>query len=159
MFAVLLAADASKASSIGVFVLLLVFILIISVASLARGGKGYKQLKASYEDTIKQVFNYKTCQGFFTADEFVINVKGSKACSIFKLSDIKTVANCYDRSSRLWNLLVRGEDGKLLKGESSDGKNRKPRKIGIQYPVGQDAADKIILLIIQFAPHVIKADK
>lgn len=147
----------SQSSSV-IFVLGLFFLFILLVAVGLKGGKGYKQLKASYEGKIKQEYTLQYCQGFFTEDEFIINVKGGKACYIYKLDSIKTAAASWDKTNRTWNLVLRDENGKWCKGEYSDGKNRKSRKLGTQFPVGQEAAETLVGLLMKHAPHITKAD-
>ena len=95
---------------------------------------------------------------FFTEDELIINMKSRKVSSIYKLSDIKSAAIAWDPSARTWNLIVRGDNDKLLKGESSDGKNRKAKRLGEQHTIEKQSKDALWDLLMKHAPHVTKAD-
>lgn len=156
MNTILLQTDSAGSSAIFVVGLIFIFILLIAVG--LKGGKGYKQLKASYEGKITEEFNFKYCQGFFTEDELIINMKSRKVSSIYKLSDIKSAAIAWDPSARTWNLIVRGDNDKLLKGESSDGKNRKAKRLGEQHTIEKQSKDALWDLLMKHAPHVTKAD-
>ncbi|MBR1798006.1 MAG: hypothetical protein IJ757_08375 [Clostridiales bacterium] len=153
MYIFQLAADPQQIAILAVFGVFIVILVLFSIIKSAMGGKGYKQVKEAYSDKIVRELNYKYYQGFLTQDELFLCEKNKKVVSVYAISDISSVRSSRDKSVG-WSFCLYDDGNKPLRGDVTDGKTRKPRKIGIQYPLKQKEADELADLLMNMNPGI-----
>ena len=154
MYTVQIAVEPKQIAILAVFGILIVIFILFAVIRNAKGGKGFQQVKNEYSDKIVREFNYKYYQGFFTKDELFIAEKNKRVVSVYAISEIGSVRSSFDVSARRWSFALYGDTNHTLKGDVTDGKTRKPRKIGIQYLLKQKEADELADILIEMHPNI-----
>ena len=153
MYTFQLAAEPKQVAILAVFGIFIVILILFTVIRNAKGGKGYKQIKEEYSDKIIRDFNYKYYQGFLTKDELFLAEKNKRVVSVYAISEIDSVRSSRDKNVG-WSFCLYDDTNKTLKGDVTDGKTRKPRKIGIQHPLKQKEADELANILIEMNPNI-----
>ena len=148
-----LQADPKQLAIYAVFGAFIVLLVLISVIKNAKGGKGLKQLKEEYSGKIVRDLNYKYYSGFLTPDELYLCEKNKKAVSVYKISDIASIRSSRDKNVG-WSFCLYDDENKPLKGEVTDGKTRKPRKVAIQHPLKHNEADELMEILMKMDPRI-----
>ena len=148
-----LQAEPKQIAILAVFGTFIVLLILFSVIKNAKGGKGLKQLKEEYSGKIVRELNYKYYNGFLTPDELYLGEKNKKVVSVYAISDIASIRSSRDKNVG-WSFCLYDDDNKPLKGEVTDGKTRKPGKIGIQHPLKQKEADELMEILMDMNPNI-----
>jgi len=153
MYTILLQAEPKQVAIVAAMGLFIFILVIFSVIKGAKGGKGFKQVKEEYSDKIVRELEYKHYQGFLTKDELFLCEKSRKDVSVYEISEISSVRSSRDPNTG-WSFCLYDDSNKTLKGEVTDGKTRKPRKIGVQHPLKQKEADELAAILMEMNPNI-----